>query len=277
MQIQETYKHIYDQLEDELIKAVPSGEKTLFNAARYVLENKGKRLRPMLVLLTYLDLGGDLKKAFNPACALEFIHNYSLVHDDLPCMDNDDFRKGKPTVHKVYDEATAVLLGNFMLTHAFSLILESASLSIDEKVGLTRLLGHYSGGGQLLEGQHLDLAMTGKLGHYYDLLNIYLRKTSSLFCCALEFGAILANKHSELEMLLKDVGQKIGLALQISNDFKGKVSDEKDKRFTIFALHTEKQAKVLVQKNVDEALKLLDESSYTFNHLASFIRSAFSL
>lgn len=277
MQIYETCKPIQDRLEKVLIELVPKSEKPLFHAARYVLENKGKRLRPLLTLLTCYDLCGEIESGYIPACALEMIHNYSLIHDDLPCMDDDDFRRGNPTVHKEYSEAIAVLLGDFFLTHSFSVILESNDLTNDQKVKLTSLLSHYSGGGQLLEGQLLDLSMTGKIGHYYDLLNIYLRKTSSLFCCALEFGAVIANKHQDLELLLKDVGQKIGLAFQIKNDFQGKSKDADQEKFTIFALHTEKQANLLIKKNVEDAIELLNKSGHTFEYLIAFIESMFSL
>ncbi|MCH9631750.1 MAG: hypothetical protein S4CHLAM6_00670 [Chlamydiae bacterium] len=277
MQIYETCKPIQDRLERVLIELIPKSEKPLFHAARYVLENKGKRLRPLLALLTCLDLCGEVEPGYAPACALEMIHNYSLIHDDLPCMDNDDFRRGNPSVHKEYSEAIAVLLGDFFLTHAFSVILESKDVTNDQKVKLSSLLSHYSGGGQLLEGQVLDLSMTGKIGHYYDLLNIYLRKTSSLFCCALEFGAVLANKHKDLELLLKDVGQKIGLAFQIKNDFQGKSKDSKQEKFTIFALHTEKQASLLIKKNVEDAIELLEKSGHSFEYLIAFIESMFSL
>ncbi len=276
-QINETCRPIYDRLEKELIELIPKEEKPLFHAARYVLENKGKRLRPLLAILTYYDLSNDLELAYAPASALEMIHNYSLIHDDLPCMDDDDFRRGRPTVHKAYSEAIAVLLGDFFLTHAFTVVLESKGLSSDQKVKLTSLLSHYSGGGQLLEGQLLDLSMTGKIGHYYDLLNIYLRKTSSLFCASLEFGAVIANQHEDLELMLKDVGQKIGLAFQIKNDFQGKSKDDKHDKFTIFALHSEKQASMLIKKNAEDAITLLTESEHSFTHLIAFIQSMFSL
>ncbi len=275
MQINQTCKSIQDKLDQYLIGLVPKEEKPLYHAARYVLENKGKRLRPMMVLLTCLDFSVEIEKALKPACALEMIHNYSLIHDDLPCMDNDDFRRGQPTVHKAYSEAIAVLLGDFFLTHAFTIILESNHLSSEERVNLSKILAHYSGGGQLLEGQILDLSMEGKIGHYYDLLNIYLRKTSSLFCCALEFAAIIANQHSTYKLLLQEVGQKIGLAFQIKNDFEGKKKDKQQEKFTIFALHTEKQAALLVQKNVKEAIEMLQSSGHSFAYLIAYLESMF--
>lgn len=275
MQINEICKLIQDKLENKLLELIPHDEKPLFHAARYVLENKGKRIRPLLALICCSDLCKDIEQAYGAAAALEYIHNYSLIHDDLPCMDNDDVRRGRPTVHKAYSEAIAVLLGDFLLTHAFSVIMEDPALSADKKVLLAKKLSYYSGGEQLLEGQMLDMSMSGKVGHYYDLINIYLRKTSSLFCCALEFGAICAGKHDQYETLLKEVGQKLGVAFQIKNDLEGKVKDESQDKFTIFALHSEMQAKLLIKKNVEESIALLKESAHPFPQLIDLITLMF--
>jgi geranylgeranyl diphosphate synthase, type II len=278
MQINPKLKLIQDELENKLSSKIPKEEKPLYNAARYVLENKGKRIRPLLTLCTCYDLkDGKIEQAYDAAIALEFVHNYSLIHDDLPCMDNDDERRGKPTVHIMFDEAIAVLTGDFFLTEAFSVILESQLLPNDRKIELSKLLSHYSGGGQLLEGQVIDLQMEGKIGHFYDLLNLYLRKTSSLFCCALEFGAVIANKDHKVQSLLKEVGQKIGLAFQIKNDFQGKKKDQQLEKFTILTLQTEKQAKILVDKTIHEAIELLEKSEHSFVELVHLIKTIFPL
>lgn len=271
-----TYKSIQDEFESVLLSHVPNEHKPLFEASRYMLKNGGKRIRPLLVLITCYDLNNaKIDHAFDAAAAIEFVHNYSLIHDDLPCMDDDDLRRGKPTIHKVYGEAMAVLTGDFLLSHAFTALLDSQKLNNDIKVKLGQNLSHYCGGGQLLEGQVLDLAMEGKIGHFYDLMNIYLRKTSSLFCCALEFGAILADKHRECERLLKEVGQKLGLAFQVRNDFQGKQKDVEGEKFTIFSLQTEQQAKKLIEKNVNDALELLNQSPFEFTKLKEMIKTFF--
>lgn len=276
MQKNPTYKSIQDEFESVLLSHVPNEHKPLFEASRYMLKNGGKRIRPLLVLITCYDLNqGKIDHAFDAAAAIEFVHNYSLIHDDLPCMDDDDLRRGRPTLHKVYGEAMAVLTGDFLLSHAFTALLDSKKLGDTLKVKLGQNLSHYCGGGQLLEGQVLDLAMEGKIGHFYDLMNIYLRKTSSLFCCALEFGAILAGKYQECEMLLKEVGQKLGLAFQVRNDFQGKQKDIEGEKFTIFSLQTEQQAKKLIEKNVTDALQLLDQSPFEFAQLKEMIKTFF--
>jgi len=278
MQINPALKPISDKFEETLFAKIPQEGKPLYDVARYVLQNKGKRVRPSLVLMTCFDLnGGDIEHAYDAAAALEMVHNYSLIHDDLPCMDDDDTRRGKPTVHIAFDEALAVLAGDFLLTHAFTTLLDSKDLTDTQKVQLAKVLSHYSGGGQLLEGQVLDLQMEGKIGHFYDLLNLYLRKTSSLFCCALEFGAILANKYEECGGLLKEVGQKIGLAFQVKNDFQGKKQDLEQEKFTIFTLQTEKQAKQMVDKALSDAIELLEKSAFDFSHLSNLIKTIFSL
>lgn len=278
MLINPKLKLIQDEFEERLFRQIPKERKPLYEAARYVLENKGKRVRPLLALATCFDLNdGKVNHAYDASIALELIHNYSLIHDDLPCMDNDDERRGQPTVHIQFNEAIAILTGDFLLTEAFSVILESQMLPSEQKLELSKTLSRYSGGGQLLEGQVIDLQMEGKIGHFYDLLNLYLRKTSSLFCCALEFGAILANKGEEVRFILKEVGQKIGLAFQIKNDFQGKKKDEKLEKFTILTLQTEKQAKIMVDKSIQEAIDLLDKSDYSFNELTSLIKTIFVL
>lgn len=277
MQINPIYKPIHERFEEKLIQCIPPSDKPLYRSARYILENGGKRHRPMLALLTAMDLKGEIEEGYSAACALELIHNYSLIHDDLPCMDNDDLRRGRPSVHKAFGEALAVLCGDFLLTHAFYILSESTSLSMEKKLHLIAKLSYYSGGGELLEGQVLDLSMEGKIGHFYELVNIYLRKTSSLFCCALEFGAIIAGKHAQHGELLKQVGQKIGVAFQVSNDFKGKTKDQDQNKFTIFSLFTEKQAQQLIEKNVQEAVELLQKSERSFKMLIDFIRAMFDL
>ncbi len=277
MQIKSISKQLLDRLEENLSSHISREEKTLYEAARYAIGSGGKRIRPLLVLLTCYDLCQEVDHAFDAASSLEFVHNYTLVHDDLPCMDDDDLRRGKLTVHKAFDEATAVLCGDFLLTESFAMISQSPHISNDQKVELIKLLSYYSGGQQLLEGQLLDLQMGGKNGHIYELLSIYMRKTSSLFCCALEFGAILANRYQSNQKVLREVGQKIGWAFQIQNDFLGKHKDEKCEKFTIFSLKTDEEARSLIEETVQEALLLLNSLDCSFPLLIPFLNKMFSI
>ena len=128
-----------DLIENQLDKLIPEASvpyNQLFQAARYSLLAGGKRLRPILTLATCEALGGDETSALHPACALEMVHTYSMIHDDLPCMDDDDFRRGKPSLHKAFTEAEAVLAGDFLLTHAFEIIASAPHINPEEKVKL---------------------------------------------------------------------------------------------------------------------------------------------
>ncbi len=267
MQIKQICKPILDRLNSALLDSIPDKKHTLYQAARYCFETGGKRIRPLTVLLSCNDLGGEIDLAYDAALAIEMIHTYSLVHDDLPCMDDDDLRRGRPTVHKAFDEATAVLCGDFLLTEAFSLLTNSKIYSAETKVKLISTLAHYAGGKELLMGQMLDLKMVDQKGSLEDLNEVYLKKTASLFSCSLEFGAILANRDEETQSLLREVGRKIGIAFQIQNDFLGQEKDLEQKRFTIFSMLSKKQARIAQRKYFEEALSMLNEKDLPFTCL----------
>lgn len=277
MQIKQICKPIQDKLQDKLLKLIPEGKKPHYEAAKYSLSSGGKRIRPLLVLLTCLDLGGDTDLAYEGACAIEYIHTYSLIHDDLPCMDDDDYRRGKPSVHKAFGEAIAVLCGDFLMTQAFSIISDSNQIKALQKVDLISLLCHYSGGEQLIDGQVLDIHMSGKVGHFQDLQEIYLRKTAALFCCSLEFGAIFSNASPEIRQYLHQAGKKIGLAFQIKNDFIGLEKDKKQEKFTIFTLYSKKKAQTLIQQLQSEALSLLAKCDVEFKILTEFFKEMLTI
>lgn len=188
----------------------------LFKAARYSLFSKGKRLRPLLLLTTVEVLKGNLERALQPACALEMIHTYSLIHDDLPCMDNDDFRRGKPTLHKVFPEWQALLAGDFLLTYAFEVIATSPGLHAEEKLKLVHLFSSKAGGEGMVAGQVIDLL--GSALTVEHLQEMHHLKTGMLVQAALEAGALLATKEERVASELKQFGQKIGLAFQIIDD-----------------------------------------------------------
>lgn len=190
----------------------------LFESARYSLLSKAKRLRPLLTLATVETFGGDLNAALYPACALELIHTYSLIHDDLPCMDDDDLRRGRPTLHKVYGEGHAVLTGDYLLTYAFEVLAKSPSLNPDQKVELMQILSQKAGADGMVGGQSADLLFEGKLTDWQTLEFIHLNKTAALISASLEFGAVIANAPSHDRDLLKMIGQEIGLSFQIVDD-----------------------------------------------------------
>lgn len=191
---------------------------TIHEAMRYSLFAGGKRMRPALVLAAAEACGGTDEPALPLACAVECIHTYSLIHDDLPAMDNDDFRRGKPTNHKVYGEGIAVLAGDALLTMAFELVTVAEAWPRYSHRDLVRELAVASGSRQLIAGQVADLEAEGKTIPVTQLRYIHERKTSALLCASTRLGGMSANctpKHLEA---LTEFGTHVGLAFQVIDD-----------------------------------------------------------
>ncbi|MFQ5728735.1 MAG: polyprenyl synthetase family protein [Waddliaceae bacterium] len=218
------------EIDHHLDKLVPEKEvpyALLFQAARYSLTGPGKRLRPILVLSSTEMFGGDPKLALTPACALEMVHTYSMIHDDLPCMDNDDFRRGKPTLHKAYPEGHAVLAGDFLLTHAFEVLAKDPNLTSEQKVALIAVLAQNAGGDGMIAGQIMDIEAEKQPIDLEKLKLIHQSKTGALITASLEFGAIIANASEEHRKILRQFGRDIGLAFQVVDDVLDVTSSEK--------------------------------------------------
>jgi geranylgeranyl diphosphate synthase, type II len=190
----------------------------LLEAASYSLLGSGKRLRPLLTLITTESLGGDIEKALVPACAIEMIHTYSLIHDDLPCMDDDDMRRGRPTLHKVYPEGQAVLTGDLLLTFAFELLASHTKIEPKQSLQLITVLSQRAGGLGMILGQSLDLSSEGTTLSWPTLEEIHQRKTADLLSACLEFGGICAKASTSVCKTLANIGQNIGLSYQIVDD-----------------------------------------------------------
>ncbi|QGS37150.1 polyprenyl synthetase family protein [Aerococcus viridans] len=185
----------------------------------YSLNTGGKRLRPMLLLATLKALNADIQTGFNTAIALEYIHTYSLIHDDLPAMDNDDYRRGKPTNHKAFDEAIAILAGNSLLTDAFALIADDSKIENTEtKLKLIAELSKAAGSTGMIAGQIMDVESEGKQINLHSLQNIHKRKTGELIRYAIFAGGQIAEASSEVVALLDDFAWTYGIAYQIQND-----------------------------------------------------------
>lgn len=219
-------KRIEEHL-DRLIPEQSTAYNALFRAARYSLLGAGKRLRPILALAVTETLGGDVEAALAPACALEMIHTYSLIHDDLPCMDDDDFRRGKPSLHKVFPEGHAVLAGDFLLTHAFAVLAEAPLLSSEQRIKLVSTLARQSGGDGMIAGQVMDLAAEGKKIDLETLRLIHRNKTGAMIVASLEFGGIVCGASDAYLEILHQFGQDIGLAFQIIDDVLDVTASEK--------------------------------------------------
>jgi geranylgeranyl diphosphate synthase, type II len=192
----------------------------LAEAIRYALLGPGKRLRPHLVLMAAQACGGTIDDAMPAACAVELVHTYSLVHDDLPAMDDDDLRRGRPTCHKVYGEAMAILVGDALLARAF----EALALEVQPPERAARccaVLGRAAGATALVGGQAADLAGGLSSNHspsVNQLESIHRRKTGALFVASLELGGIVAGANPQQLNILHAYGQNVGLAFQITDD-----------------------------------------------------------
>jgi geranylgeranyl diphosphate synthase type II len=241
---------------DELLCYHPSiPHAALFEAARYSVLAPAKRLRPLFVLATaemfnpYI-----LEKAIVPACAIEMLHTYSLIHDDLPCMDDDDLRRGRPTLHKVFPEGHAVLTGDFLLTYAFQLISEAEHLSSEQKMDLIQVLSKSAGSEGMIGGQVVDLELLEKPLNLKILEFLHLNKTAALFSCCLESGAIIADCSKEKRTALQEAGKKIGFAFQLIDDILDQNKNEKASALPLLGIEGTK----------NYAKKLLEETSQLF-------------
>jgi geranylgeranyl diphosphate synthase type II len=203
----------------------------LLAAMEYSLHAGGKRLRPVLVLSFTRLFGGDGAAVLPFAASLELIHTYSLIHDDLPAMDDDDLRRGKPSCHKQFDEATAILAGDGLLTEAFGFMLSAASergLSAGRVLRATQLLARAAGAAGMVGGQALDMEYTGRSGVTIDELRaMHAMKTGALITAACESGAVLAGADETDVDRAREYGRNIGVAFQIADDVLDVVGDEK--------------------------------------------------
>ena len=205
------------EFEDYLLMRVKENDDSRTkDAMAYSLMNGGKRVRPILLFSVLEGYGMDARVGYPCACAIEMIHTYSLVHDDLPAMDNDDLRRGKPSCHKAYDEATAILAGDGLLTKAFEVVLDS-DCSAEQKVALVKALAWYAGVDGMIYGQTLDLAAENDKNPTLALLQeIDHYKTSKLLTLPLVCGCILANKFDDVESFRK-IGLVLGLEFQMTS------------------------------------------------------------
>ncbi|MDQ0350978.1 geranylgeranyl diphosphate synthase type II [Alkalibacillus filiformis] len=195
-------------------------------AVIYALNAGGKRLRPILMLAAYNAFSENEERVSDVVVALELIHTYSLIHDDLPAMDNDDFRRGQPTIHKQYDEATAILVGDGLLTLAFQVISSSADLEAEEKVFTITELSKASGLEGMIAGQYLDLKGEGEQLTVDELSMIHRRKTGELIRGAVKIGAYLGGATPPQIEALDEYASYLGLIFQVQDDILDVTGDE---------------------------------------------------
>ncbi|WP_208432965.1 polyprenyl synthetase family protein [Bartonella taylorii] len=218
------HAHTVEKRLDTLLSdQVQTGEiarpETLIKAMRYGVLNGGKRLRPFLVMQSAALFDIPAEHSLDIACALECVHCYSLIHDDLPAMDNDTLRRGKPTVHRAFDEATAILAGNALLTFAFEIIAHKAStLPFDTRIKLVTALAQSAGIGGMVGGQMLDLEAEKKPQESTNIITLQRMKTAALISFACQAGAIIGNASKEFTEKLAAFGTYLGLAFQLTDD-----------------------------------------------------------
>ena len=217
-------------IENKLNELLPeSGERysSAVNAMRYSLLSGGKRIRPILLLEFYSLFGGRAEGALNFAAAIEMIHTYSLIHDDLPCMDNDDMRRGKPSCHKAFGYDTALLAGDALLTHAFLAAASTADIPPKRVSRAISVLAQKAGIYGMVGGQVMDLDFEKNGANGGELTAMYIKKTSCLLEAAAMCGAVLAGADEETVKKTEDYAENLGLAFQITDDILDCTADEK--------------------------------------------------
>ena len=260
----------------------------LMAAMRHGSLNGGKRLRPFLLRESALLLGGNEQAAMRIGAALECLHCYSLIHDDLPAMDDDDLRRGQPTVHRAFDEATAILAGDSLLTYAFDIIAAPETALPDRaKTELVLALARAAGSGGMVGGQALDLAAEKSAPDEAGITTLQAMKTGALIRFACEAGAIIAGADQEHRQRLRKFGQVIGLAFQLADDLLDITSDAetmgkatgKDAargKGTLVAMHGASWAEEKLDTLTADAVDLLapyGEKAFILQQTARFIAS----
>ena len=276
MEFEQVKRQKTEEINRMLLRFLPEEtgkEKVLCEAMNYSVAVGGKRLRPMILLEAYQMFGGTDSAAQPFAAALEMIHTYSLVHDDLPAMDNDMYRRGQLTTHAKYGEAIGILAGDGLLNYAFEVMSEAVCELGAKGAKAMSILAKKAGVRGMIAGQTVDLEWTGKSQTRELLDYINERKTSALLCGALMAGAALAGAGEEELSVLEQVGNYVGLAFQIKDDILDVVgdeaklgkplhSDEKNEKITYVSLIGVEQAEETVRDFSNRAVELLDTLPY---------------
>ena len=261
-------------VERVLEAALPSADAApvrLHAAMRHLVFPGGKRLRPMLAIAAAEAVGAPPERALPVAAAVELIHNYSLIHDDLPCMDDDDVRRGRPTVHRAFDEATAVLAGDALLTEAFAaLSVGGDAAGAAARLEVVRLLAHSAGALGLVGGQVDDLGFAAEGTDATLLASIHARKTAALFRASILGGAILAGANADQRDALEAFAEDVGIGFQIADDV---LDSESGEAASILRVQGMEDAKQGAEGLLERALGQIDgwgEAAEPLRSLARF-------
>ena len=282
------FEDMIKSIDETLAKILkPVYPERIYEAMGYSVMAGGKRLRPLLMLLAYKAVGGDESntRIMKTACALEMIHTYSLIHDDLPAMDNDDLRRGKPTCHKQFDEATAILAGDGLLTYAFQVMLEDETGKYEPKYTRAAFeLARLSGMSGMLVGQAVDVESEGRQIDAKTLDFIHKNKTGGLIKAALMAGGIIGGADEDTIKLLEEIGEDVGLAFQIKDDIldvtsttevlgKPVFSDEKNQKVTYISLYGLEKAQSDYAALSESAIKKAEKLGEKAKPLCDYLKS----
>ena len=269
-------------LADEYIKSVLPKEKLpqeeIVKAMDYSLSSGGKRIRPVIAIFAAKSLGAGSESVMPYAAAIELIHTYSLIHDDLPCMDNDDLRRGRPTNHKVFGEATAVLAGDALLNFAFETAL-MADTEPEKKIALLKIIARSAGLYGMIGGQILDMEGEKRKLAADEIRLMQNLKTGALIKAAAAIGAVAAG---ERKVFFEVYAENLGLAFQLKDDIldvtatteelgKPVLSDEKNEKSTFVSLYGVDGAKRLLEETTEKAIASLPEGAELLKELALYL------
>ncbi len=271
----QTYIEIIEKNLFNYLPLTDSKQKRVVEASRYSLQAGGKRIRPVLALCFCEMCGGKLEDALPVACAIEYMHTFSLIHDDLPCMDNDDFRRGKLSCHKAFDEYTALLAGDALAIKPFEIIANAAlqgNISCEASVKCAAYLAKFVGTDGMIGGQQIDTDANGCIEDCDEILSMYSMKTSDLLKAACCCGVLCANSDMEAEYLVaaEKYAYNLGVAFQIIDDIldmtsttevlgKPVGSDEKANKHTYASIVGIERAKAKASELTEAALDSLEK------------------
>ena len=275
-----------ERVETALALALPASEQAplrLHAAMRYAVLGGGKRLRPQLVYASGYLLGADEAALDSAAVAVELIHAFSLVHDDLPAMDDDALRRGRPTVHVAFDQATAILAGDALQTLAFE-ILARAAIAADTRIALIRSLGEATGSLGMCGGQQLDMDASGKSLSLPELETLHRMKTGALIRASVRMGGLIGNSTAETQSALDAIAANLGLAFQIRDDIldvesstmqlgktAGKDAAQSKSTYpSLLGMHQAKDRLQAISEQMDAQLLALGERAQPLRRLARF-------
>jgi len=269
----ENKKNIIDKALDEYLPPEESSPSIIHKAIRYSVFGGGKRIRPILTLATAELFGRDTESVIKTACGIELIHTFSLIHDDLPSIDNDDFRRGKPSSHKVFGEAIAILAGDALLVSGFDLITKNVEVKEIKKQSILKVIketSFYIGTENMLGGQVEDITLNDEDIAKEELINLYMKKTAALICLSIRSGAILSGANQRQLKALTKYAENIGLAFQIIDDMLDIMQDQRDAGKLNYA------NKFGMKESKNESERLIKEAKDSlkiFNHKAEILRN----